>query len=62
MWVSNELLMEMEFATLYYFLDDSSIQTGAVYDSEESFFPNIKDGNFVASPSVHINTLGCFGR
>ena len=54
--------MEMEVATLYCFVDGNNIQTGAIAgDSEANFFPNFKDGNFVASPSVHIATLGSFG-
>ena len=53
-WLSYELLMELEVATLYCFVSGSSIQAGAADDSEASFFPNVKDGNLVASPSVHI--------
>ena len=67
MWLSHELLMEMKVATLYCFIGGNSVQIGAVDDSEASFFhrvsrPNIKYGNFVASPSVHIATLESFGR
>ena len=44
------------------FVDGNNIQTGAIVgDSEANFFPNFKDGSFVASPSVHIATLGSFG-
>ena len=57
-WLSHELLMEMKVATLYCFVGGNSIQRGAVDDSEASFFLNIKYGNFIASPSVHIATLG----
>ena len=39
---SHELLMEMKVATSYCFVGGNSIQTGAVDDSEASFFPNIK--------------------
>ena len=59
---SHELLMEMTVATLNCFVGGNSIQTVAVGDSEESFFPNIKYGNCVASPSVHITIIGSFGR
>ena len=37
-WLSNELLIEMELVTLYCFVGDSSIQTGAVDASEVKFF------------------------
>ena len=47
----HELLMDMKVVTLYCFVGGKSIQTGAVDDSEVSFFPAIKYGNFVASPS-----------
>ena len=33
-WLSHELLMEMEVATLYCFVGGSSIQTGVVDASE----------------------------
>ena len=63
-WLSHEQLREIEVATLYYFVSDSCIQTGLLddSDSETSFFPNVNDGNFVALPSVHVTTLGSFGR
>ena len=58
---SHELLMEMKVATLYCFVGGNSIQTGVVDDSEASFFPNIKYADYcVASPSVHIATIGSF--
>ena len=60
-WLSHELLMELEVATLHCLVGGSSIQTMAVGDLEVNFFPNVNDGNFVASPSVHIVTLGSFG-
>ena len=61
---SHELLMEMKVATLYCFVGGNSMQTGAVDDSEASFFPNIKYVNCVASlsVSVHIAIIGSFGR
>ena len=57
-WLSHELLMETEVVTLYCFVGGSSMQTGAVDASEVRFFTNVKDGTIVASPSVHITTLG----
>ena len=42
-WLSRELLIEMEVATLYCFVCGNSIQIGAVDDSEASFFPHVKD-------------------
>ena len=48
-WLSRELLIEMEVATLYCFVGGNSIQIGAVGDSKANFFSNVKDGNFVAS-------------
>ena len=57
-----KLLIEMEVATLYYFVGGNSIQTGAVGDSKANFFSNIKDGNFLASPSIHPPILRFFGR
>ena len=59
--LSHELLTEMEVATLHCFVGGSSIQTMAVGDLEANFFPNVKDGNFVVSPSVYMATLGSFG-
>ena len=41
---------------LFYTVGGSSIQSGVVDDSKANFFPNI-----VASPSVHIATIGSFG-
>ena len=58
MWLSHELLMEMEVVTLYCFVCGSSMQTGAVDASEVRFLTNVEDGTFVTSPSVHIVTLG----
>ena len=58
--LSYELLMEMEVVTLYCFVGGSSMRTGAVDASEVRFFTNVKDGTIVASPSVHIATLGSF--
>ena len=49
-----KLLIEMEVATLYCFVGGNSMQTGAVGDSKANFFSNVKDGNFVPSPSIHI--------
>ena len=58
MWLavrfSHELLIEIEVATLYCFVGGNSMQTGAVGDSKANFFSNVKDGNFVASLSIHI--------
>ena len=51
-WLLHEFTLYCSVGGIY-----SSIQTGAVDDSEVSFFPNIKDSNFVASSSVHIATL-----
>ena len=51
--------MEMEVAILYYFVDGNNIQTGVVGNSEASFFPNVKDGNFVSSPSLHTASYSC---
>ena len=56
MWLSHELLMEMEVVALYFSVGDSSMRTGAVDALEVRFFINVKDGTIVASPSVH--TLG----
>ena len=50
-----KLLIEMEVATSYYFVGGNSIQAGAVGDSKANFFSNVKDGNFVASPSIHVH-------
>ena len=58
-WLSHKLLMEMEVATLYYFVGGNNIQTGAVGDSEASFFPNVKDSNFVASPFLYTASYSC---
>ena len=55
----NRMLMEMEVATLYYFVGSNNIQTGVVGDSEANFFPNVKDGNFVALPSLHTASYSC---
>ena len=41
-WLSHELLIEMEVATSYCFVGGSSIQTGAVDASEVSFFLMLK--------------------
>ena len=52
--------MEMKVATSYCYVGGNSIQTGAVDDSEASFFPNTKCANCIASPSVYIATVGIF--
>ena len=62
-WLSHELLMEMEVVTLYCFVGGSSMRIGEVDASEVTevrFFTNVKDGTIVASPSVHIAPLGSF--
>ena len=42
MWLSHELLMEMEVATSYCFVGGNNTQTGAIVgDSEANFFPII---------------------
>ena len=53
-WLSHELLMEMGVVTLYSFVGGCSIQTRAV-DQKPSFFPNVKDGNFIASAHIATN-------
>ena len=41
-WLSHELLMEMEVVTLYCFVGGSSMQTGLVHSSEVRFLQMLK--------------------
>ena len=41
-WLSHELLMEMEVVTLYCFVGGSSMQTGVVHASEVRFLQMLK--------------------
>ena len=63
--LSHELLMKMDDVTLHLFVGGIGIQTGADrFLGEANFFPSVKDGSFVASPSEkwRLHTLGSFGR
>ena len=63
--LSHELLMEMDDVTLHLFVGGIGIRTGADrFLGEANFFPSVKDGSFVASPSEkwRLHTLGSFGR
>ena len=51
-WLSHELLMEMDDVTLHFFVGGNGIKIRADHFlGEANFFPSVKGGSFVASPS-----------